>query len=316
MAADTSGNIYLTIGVFQINGTDIAQSDAKLLGKIIKIDTAKGTWTTISKGHRNPQGLLITANGEIWSTEHGPAGGDELNRIVAGANYGWPRVTLGTEYGRYSWELTGPVGRHDGYEAPVFAWLPSIAASNLIEIKDFDPRWNGDFLVSSLKAQSLYRLRLDKGHVIYFESLWIGQRIRDITQLVDGTIALWTDDSQVLFLTVDRERLASNRRWPVALGETIVSSCMYCHHFGPTTSSDPAPSLSHLFGREIASDNYRYSAALRRDGKWTEGALKQFLADPKRFASGTSMPSLALTPEQIDEVVATLKRLDEAAQHP
>jgi hypothetical protein len=71
------------------NGTDVAQSDAKLLGKIIKIDTAKGTWTTISKGHRNTQGLVITANREIWSTEHGPAGGDELNRIVAGANYGW-----------------------------------------------------------------------------------------------------------------------------------------------------------------------------------------------------------------------------------
>jgi Glucose / Sorbosone dehydrogenase len=64
MTADTSGNIYLTSGVFQINGTDVAQSDANLLGKIIKIDTAKGMWTTISKGHRNPQGLVMTANGE------------------------------------------------------------------------------------------------------------------------------------------------------------------------------------------------------------------------------------------------------------
>jgi cytochrome c2 len=317
MAADTSGNIYLTIGVYQVNGTDVAQSDTKLLGKIIKIDSAKGTWTTISKGHRNPQGLVITANGDIWSTEHGPAGGDELNRIVAGANYGWPRATLGTEYGRYSWESGGSVGRHDGYEAPVFVWLPSIAASNLIEIKDFDPRWNGDLLVSSLQAQSLYRLRLDKGHVMYSEPLWIGQRIRDITELVGGTIALWTDDSQVLFLTVDRERLASDRHWPVALGETIVFSCMYCHHFGPTTPSDPAPSLSNIFERKIASDNYRYSAALRsKEGKWTEVALKQFLPNPDRFASGTSMPSVGLTPQQIDEVVATLKRLDEAAQHP
>jgi cytochrome c2 len=317
MAADASGNIYLTIGVYQINGTDDAQSDTKLLGKIIKIDSAKGTWTTISKGHRNPQGLVITTSGEIWSTEHGPAGGDELNRIVAGANHGWPRATLGTEYGRYSWESGGPVGRHDGYEAPVFAWLPSIAASNLIEIKDFDPRWNGDLLVSSLKAQSLYRLRLDKGHVMYSEPLWIGQRIRDIIELVDGTIALWTDDSQVLFLTVDRERLASDQRWPVALGETIVSSCMYCHHFGATTPSDPAPSFSNIFERKIASDNYRYSAALRsKEGKWTEVALKQFLADPDRFASGTSMPLRGLTPEQIDEVVATLKRLDEATEGP
>jgi aldose sugar dehydrogenase len=315
MAADASGNIYLTIGVYQINGTDAAQSDTKLLGKIIKIDSAKGTWTTISKGHRNPQGLVLTTKGEIWSTEHGPAGGDELNRIVAGANYGWPKVTLGTEYGRYSWESGGPVGRHDGIEAPVFAWLPSIGASNLIEIEDFDPRWNGDLLVSSLKAQSLYRLRLDNGHVMYSEPIWIGQRIRDIAKLADGIIALWTDDSLVLFLTVDRERLASDRRWPVALGETIMSSCMYCHHFGPTTSGDPAPSLSNIFGRKIASDNYRYSTALRsKEGNWTEAALKQFLVDPDRFASGTSMPARGLTPEQIDEVVATLKRLEDAAQ--
>jgi cytochrome c2 len=317
MAADTNGNIYLTIGVYQVNGTDVAQSDTKLLGKIIKIDSANGTWTIISKGHRNPQGLVIAANGEIWSTEHGPSGGDELNRIVAGANYGWPRMTLGTEYGRYSWESGGPVGRHDGIDAPVFAWLPSIAASNLIEIRDFDPRWNGDLLVSSLKAQSLYRLRLHKGHVMYSEPIWIGQRIRDIAELEAGTIALWTDDSQVLFLTIDRERLASDRRWPVALGETMVSSCMYCHHFGPTNASDPAPSLSNIFERKIGSDNYRYSAALRsKEGKWTEAALKQFLADPDRFASGTSMPSRGLTPQQIDEVVTTLKRLDEEAQRP
>jgi cytochrome c2 len=78
-----------------------------------------------------------------------------------------------------------------------------------------------------------------------------------------------------------------------------------------------APSLSDIFERKIASDSYRYSTALRsKDGKWVEVALRQFLADTVRFTSGTSMPSRGLTPQQIDEVVATLKRLDEAAQPP
>jgi hypothetical protein len=73
---------------------------------------------------------------------------------------------------------------------------------------------------------------------MYSEPLWIGQRIRDITELADGTIALSTDDS-LLFLTADKERLASDRHRRVAVGEMIVSSCIYCHHFGPTVPSDP-----------------------------------------------------------------------------
>jgi cytochrome c2 len=315
IAVDADGDIYLTIGVYQINGTNIAQSDANLLGKIIKIDRAKQTATVISKGHRNPQGLAITEKGDIWSTEHGPSGGDELNRIIAGANYGWPNVTLGTEYGRYKWETDSPAGRHEGYTPPVFAWVPSIAVSSLIEVTRFDARWNGDLLVSSLKAQSLFRMRFDQDHVLYSEPIWIGQRIRDLAELANGTIALWTDDGEVLFINVDEARLNSDRRWPDAVGDTVISSCMFCHHFGPTGPADPAPSLSNIFERRIASDNYRYSAALRsKDGKWTEASLKLFLTDPDRFASGTSMPSRGLSPQQIDEVVATLKRLDEESR--
>jgi cytochrome c2 len=94
----------------------------------------------------------------------------------------------------------------------------------------------------------------------------------------------------------------------------VSSSCIAI--IWPTTSSDRAPSLSNIFERKIASDNYRYSAALRsKEGKWTEVVLKQFLADPDRFASGTSMPSLGLAPQQI-ELVAGLERLEEAAQRP
>ena len=79
----------------------------------------------------------------------------------------------------------------------------------MLEVKGFDKRWDGDLLVTSLKAQTLFRLRWNHDRVGYSEPIWIGQRLRDIAQLEDGTIALWTDDSQILFLSPDGQRLAS-----------------------------------------------------------------------------------------------------------
>jgi cytochrome c2 len=175
-------------------------------------------------------------------------------------------------------------------------------------IDGFHPRWNGDLLAGSLKAETLFRLRLDGLRVVYSEPIYIGQRIRDIAQMSDGTIALWTDDTQLLFIAVDWPRLAGNLRSP-AIHDTLRNQCMYCHHFGPTNPTDFAPSLSNLLNRKIASDNFRYTAALRnKDGVWTEENLRKFLADPSKFASGTTMPSRALNPEAIDEVVRDLAR--------
>jgi cytochrome c2 len=169
---------------------------------------------------------------------------------------------------------------------------------------------DGDFLVSSLKGQSLYRLRLDKDRVVYSEPIWIGQRLRDIAELADGTIALWTDDAEVLFLSKDRQRLASNARLPKALDDRLASSCMFCHHLGRTKVGDAAPSLTNLFSRKIGSDTYRYSASLRnKDGIWTEATLKQFLSNPNAFASGTSMPPPNLSTEDVERLVAVLKNL-------
>ena len=215
--------------------------------------------------------MTFTKSGELLSTEHGERGGDELNLITEGSNYGWPNVTLGTEYDNYNWRKIGdfPVGKslpgsHTGYKAPLFAWLPSIATSQLIEVNNFDERWNGDLLVGSLKASSLYRLRLEAGRVLYSEPIFIGQRIRDITQMTNGTIILWTDDTQLLFLTVDKDQLAFNRRDPVVVSDALVTNnCMTCHHLGPTKSGDFAPTLSNLLNRPIASDTFRYSPGLR-----------------------------------------------------
>ena len=310
LAVTPSGKIYLSVGVYNIEDRTLAQDPHSSFGKILEIDPESKASHVVSLGHRNPQGLMVSAGGELWSTEHGPAGGDALNLATEGSNGGWPDVTLGTNYGSYRWNDHGITGRYDGYRPPVFAWVPSIAASNLIEVKGFDQRWDGDLLVSSLKGQSLYRLRLDKDRVVYSEPIWIGQRLRDIAELADGTIALWTDDAEVLFLSKDPQRLDSNARLPQALDERLASSCMFCHHLGRTKVGDAAPSLTNLFSRKIGSDTYRYSASLRnKDGIWTEATLKQFLSNPNAFASGTSMPPPNLSAEDVERMVAVLKNL-------
>jgi aldose sugar dehydrogenase len=210
-------DLYLTAGDYNqdtvfMHSKPEAQNPDTDFGKILKIDLRTGVKTRISMGHRNPQGLTITASGTMYSTEHGPQGGDELNLIVAGKNYGWPVTTFGAHYGSYTWPYGGPDIRTD-FEKPVFAWVPSIGVSNLIELTNFHPAWDGDLLVESLRAQSLFRLRRDgEGRVVYSEPVLLGERLRDIVTMPDGTLALWTDSARLIFIGVDRARLAVNRR--------------------------------------------------------------------------------------------------------
>lgn len=322
LLAKGKGVFYLTSGDYNLDGVilkgtpKVAQNPDpnSYFGKILEIDYANDKVKVVSIGNRNSQGLMLSADGRLFTTEHGPQGGDELNWIRQGGNYGWPEVTLGTHYGVYSWpHAPHSVGEHDGYLAPAYAWVPSVGISSLIQVQGFDRRWDGDFLVGSLKGQTLFRLRFDRqdpGKVIYAEPIWIGQRIRDIVQLDGQTIALWTDDAQVMFLGVDRDKLAKDRRSPELASDPVLSTCMVCHHFGPTKPTDYAPSLSNLFGRKIAADSYEhYSAALKaKEGEWTEENLRAFIQSPGAFASGSKMPDL----DKSVDVGKIVERLREA----
>jgi aldose sugar dehydrogenase len=170
-------------------------------------------------------------------------------------------------------------------------------------------------LIGTMKGESLFRVRLEAGHVLYSEPIWIGQRIRDLVQAEDGTIVLWTDDSQLLFVSVDRDKLAQKQLTPAFFGDLQTGGCLACHHFGPTHPGDAAPTFSNLLNRPIASDAFPYSPGLRaKQGNWTKERLVQFLTDPTKFASGTVMPSmrmLGLSPEQIGNIVDTLARASE-----
>lgn len=199
MTVAADGSLIVGIGNNELYFEDGgAQSASGSYGKLIRIMPGMETGI-LANGIRNPQGLMTDSAGIIWETEHGPRGGDELNLIVPGENYGWPHVTLGTDYNELTWRY-GTAGRHDGYRWPVYSWVPSIAVSSLIQVGDVPAEWAGDFLVGSLRGSSLHRLKIVDGRVVLDERIPIGHRIRDLEQTDDGTVLLYTDDGRMIEL--------------------------------------------------------------------------------------------------------------------
>lgn len=171
------------------------------LGKVVRVALASGEARTVATGFRNPQGFARDKVGNIWLTEHGPLGGDELNLVKPELDFGWPHVTYGVLYGNRIWPFNEVQGDHSGFEEPVYSWIPSIGVSSVIAVDSRDlPLWQGDLLIASLRANSLFRVRLRQERVVYFERIPIGERIRDIAQMADGRIALLMDSSKVIFV--------------------------------------------------------------------------------------------------------------------
>lgn len=206
LAFGPDGMLYLTMG--ERNERNRAQDLGDDGGKVLRI-APDGTipadnpfvgqpgarpeiW---SYGHRNPQGLAFRpGTGQLWEHEHGPRGGDEVNLIRKGANYGWPVITYGIEY------TGGAIGdgtEKAGLEQPLWYWVPSIAPSGMaFYAGDAFPGWQGDLLVGALAAQLLSRLTLDGERVVAEERLLAGAlgRIRDVRVGPDGLVYLLTDE--------------------------------------------------------------------------------------------------------------------------
>ena len=155
-----------------------------------------------SYGHRNPQGLMFDPYIlSIVSAEHGPKGGDEVNVIKKGYNYGWPLVSYGVNYDGS--DISGK--SHEGYEKPVFYWDPSIATSQLICLKDKSHKsWFRNILVAGLKSKSVYRLRLQSGIFQEVERIQLGFRVRSICEGDNGVFFVSGDNGTILkFSPVD-----------------------------------------------------------------------------------------------------------------
>lgn len=151
-------------------------------------------WTL---GHRNVQAAAFDPQGQLWSVGHGPQGGDELNLIQPGKNYGWPLVTYGEEYSNEP--IEGAVTDREGYEPPVYYWDPVIAPSGAqFYTGDAFPEWQGSLFIGGLKDGRLVRLTIENNRVTGEEHLLgeRGQRIRDVREGPDGALYIVTDEAE------------------------------------------------------------------------------------------------------------------------
>jgi len=203
------GRLFITLGD-RFSRRDDAQTLDNHHGKVVRIEPdgrvpgdnpfagRAGARPEIwSFGHRNVQGAALhPQTGELWTHEHGPQGGDELNVTEAGRNYGWPVISFGAEYG--SGAKIGEGTAKAGMEQPVVHWVPSIATSGMAFLtSERYPGWKGDLFVGALRAQHLVRLRLDGRRVVQQERLLqdLRERIRDVRQGPDGWLYVLTDSS-------------------------------------------------------------------------------------------------------------------------
>ncbi len=164
---------------------DLAQDDNSVFGKVIEINLEDNSFRIFSKGHRNPQGLMVTKDNYLIATEHGPYGGDEVNNIIYGKNYGWPISSYGEPYsfkkekGKFSLKKNHVF---QNFEEPIFAFIPSIGISKIIEIPDgFSDKMTNNFFITSLNRKSIYRTKFDKNFekIIFMEEIRLDGRVRD-----------------------------------------------------------------------------------------------------------------------------------------
>ena len=348
MLTDGPDHLLVVIGDHAVHGA--SQDPNSHLGKLVRVAIESGEAESLSIGLRNPQGLARDADGNLWATEHGPQGGDELNLLEPGGNYGWPSVSYGVGYGGIINAFPQEsVGMHENFVRPRFAWVPSIAASALIVNDDrWFPLWKDDLLVASLSGsanelggvtgQALFRVRRDGTDVQYVERIPLGYSVRDMTRMPDGRIAVYDGESRVFFLARSEKHCDERSRrvrlvytvgcGPLGAGaegapdpggdesptpaprgdgegevtaaasgaELHAARCAACHSLSAEEHS-VGPHLVGLIGRRIGEvEGWEFSDALRSlDGAWTRDSLAQFLADPQRFAPGTTMGSPGLS---------------------
>jgi glucose/arabinose dehydrogenase len=202
---DNEGMLYASVGDRGPNTEPLAQDLGNHNGTIVRlhddgripddnpfVGQAGARPEIYSYGHRNPQGMAVhPETGEIWASEHGPMGGDEVNIIRAGANYGWPVVSYGRTYGGDL--LGGPL--LEGMDAPRYFWVPSIGISGLLFYTgDRFPEWTGELFVTGMNSMMIQRVRLEGRGATERELLLtqLRQQVRDIQQGPDGLIYLVT----------------------------------------------------------------------------------------------------------------------------
>lgn len=224
--------LYVSLGDFHLGASRIEQAvaagleateldyeilldETAALSAIVAISAPNisPTERIFAKGLRNSLGMTVTSAGEIWLTDHGPGGGDELNKILEGANYGWPLTSEGQPYDRRSYpsdpnqllapwldfyqvEVPGAIG-------PKIFWSPAVAPSSLIQYSPSSvaiPEWEGDLIFGTLVGQALIRVTVSGDETLEQSRLEVGERIRHVILTTDGSLALLTDSSTLFIV--------------------------------------------------------------------------------------------------------------------
>jgi cytochrome c2 len=269
-----------------VNSPEVfSQDSTSSYGKTILLNLADFSSHAFSIGHRNPQGLYADGPGAIWLTEHGPQGGDELNLVQRGANYGWPLATYGTQYGAHFWPGNAVPGSHGGFTEPFYSWVPSIGVSSLLVMHGAQFKlWDQDLMVASLKDGALYRARVRDSRIVMLERIPFGRRIRDIAEGSAGQLLMWSDRGALLEIEADRD---------VGTGEALFRACSGCHMIGEGDANGIGPDLRRIVNRPVAAAvGFRYSPAMQQlGGRWDRARLDRFLANPQVYVPGTKMKS-------------------------
>ena len=209
---DKTGNLFVSTGErSDLETRPLAQDLKAYLGKIIKIDkegkpaagnpftgSNKAQPEIFSYGHRNPQGIAIhPETGELWETEMGPRGGDEINHIQAGKNYGWPTITYGIEYSGE--KINNGVTKKDGLEQPVYYWDPVISPSGITFYTGNIEEWKNNLFIACLSGEKINRIILENNKVVGEERLLEdqGERFRDVYDGKDGNLYAITDSGKL-----------------------------------------------------------------------------------------------------------------------
>jgi cytochrome c2 len=339
MVRMTDDTILVAVGDHQLDGfydsRSVAMDPANDLGKLIEVNIKTGVSRHFAIGLRNPQGLVIARDGRIWETEHGPQGGDEVNLIIDGRNYGWPAVTYGMAYGYppKNWPFNPTPGAHDKYTRPRLAFVPSVAIGSLTkpDPREF-PNWANSLIACSLKANTLFVLKTEGDDVAYAEPISLnGYRLRDIVSLRDGRLAILADRGALLLIrNAEKHRGGAQqikvsglsslprpsleeapRREGTSATERgrqyFVGMCGKCHSLDGAVAAGPP--LNGVIARQIAAvRGFGYSPALvNLQEPWTESLITSFITNPGVTVPGTSMGATGISVSEAEDVVAYLK---------
>jgi hypothetical protein len=215
ITSDFLDNILMAVADYRLDANGLplpeypdwaTKRDSGIFGKVIKINIKNKRVTVVARGFRNPQGLLYEQDTKkIILTEHGPKGGDEINDIATGRDYGYPFVTFGKPYfsnvPSKDWDASPnnpgyKTGTCEGFECPIFSWVPSIAPTQVIKVTGSEKHkdWNGNYLLATLKDEAIHRLIIKGNRMLIDERIFVGDRIRDLVQLGKNTFVYSTDD--------------------------------------------------------------------------------------------------------------------------